>query len=592
MRTSSSESDRDVNKKSHKSSKKSKKDLDDRDKKRRSRRGSRSPSSEDRSRRSKNRKIKHKSRSPSSSSSSSLDERDKKRRKRSRSRRDRSPSYDERRREEKREKKKSKKDDFNTKLKQERRKNRRYDDDLDEMKEKEIEKRNQAEKKRKREEEDRKKEELKLKEAQKPKERELTEEEKKEIVRQRRLAKARVVGLLDREEEKKNEEFNLEDGGLVEEFLTTNDNDKMQEDSKVEKREEVFITFENKKLPQLPKELRSVEPILKKEAEIKKEEPPQQAIEEDEDPLDAFMKTIEKDATMQDYQIYQAMYNQELQKQYDERADKSDRYDAYSRLRKDSDHVKMIEDNPDEEIADETKIITLEDILNNKFMDNNILQPIEDDIVMEKTETQPEKEEEFHKNFIETLKNTKAPDLDPLYGYSEEKKEDVMYQEDVNEYLKEEVFQNTEELWMKAKSKGERKELKLVNHSLIKYEPFRKNLYIESKEVTNMSDEMVQAYRKEHSDIKVRGKKIPRPIFSWYHCGLSERILSILEKKGFKEPFPIQAQAIPCIMSGRDVIGIAETGSGKTLAYVLPMLRHVLDQRPLKVIILLINNYI
>lgn len=35
-------------------------------------------------------------------------------------------------------------------------------------------------------------------------------------------------------------------------------------------------------------------------------------------------------------------------------------------------------------------------------------------------------------------------------------------------------------------------------------------------------------------------------------------------------------------MSGRDTIGIAETGSGKTLAYVLPMLRHVLDQPPLQ----------
>lgn len=34
-------------------------------------------------------------------------------------------------------------------------------------------------------------------------------------------------------------------------------------------------------------------------------------------------------------------------------------------------------------------------------------------------------------------------------------------------------------------------------------------------------------------------------------------------------------------MSGRDVIGIAETGSGKTLAYVLPMIRHIRDQRPL-----------
>jgi len=35
-------------------------------------------------------------------------------------------------------------------------------------------------------------------------------------------------------------------------------------------------------------------------------------------------------------------------------------------------------------------------------------------------------------------------------------------------------------------------------------------------------------------------------------------------------------------MKGRDTIGIAETGSGKTIAYVLPLLRHVLDQPPLE----------
>lgn len=35
-------------------------------------------------------------------------------------------------------------------------------------------------------------------------------------------------------------------------------------------------------------------------------------------------------------------------------------------------------------------------------------------------------------------------------------------------------------------------------------------------------------------------------------------------------------------MSGRDLIGIAETGSGKTLAYLLPMIRHIRDQRPLE----------
>ena len=51
----------------------------------------------------------------------------------------------------------------------------------------------------------------------------------------------------------------------------------------------------------------------------------------------------------------------------------------------------------------------------------------------------------------------------------------------------------------------------------------------------------------------------------------------MLRKKKYTAPFPIQAQSIPVIMSGRDMIGIAETGSGKTLAFVLPMLRHILD---------------
>lgn len=41
-------------------------------------------------------------------------------------------------------------------------------------------------------------------------------------------------------------------------------------------------------------------------------------------------------------------------------------------------------------------------------------------------------------------------------------------------------------------------------------------------------------------------------------------------------------QAIPAIMKGRDVIGIAKTGSGKTLAFLLPMFRHIVDQPPLE----------
>ena len=58
--------------------------------------------------------------------------------------------------------------------------------------------------------------------------------------------------------------------------------------------------------------------------------------------------------------------------------------------------------------------------------------------------------------------------------------------------------------------------------------------------------------------------------------------MDTLRKMNFEKPTPIQCQAIPAIMSGRDLIGIAKTGSGKTVAFVLPMFRHVLDQPPLE----------
>ncbi|EIE18729.1 DEAD-domain-containing protein [Coccomyxa subellipsoidea C-169] len=96
-----------------------------------------------------------------------------------------------------------------------------------------------------------------------------------------------------------------------------------------------------------------------------------------------------------------------------------------------------------------------------------------------------------------------------------------------------------------------------------------------------MTEEEVAAYRKELEDIKVRGKDIPTPVKNWNQCGLSSRVLDVLQKGGFARPMPIQAQALPAIMSGRDCIGIAKTGSGKTLAFVLPMLRHIKDQPPL-----------
>jgi superfamily II DNA/RNA helicase len=59
---------------------------------------------------------------------------------------------------------------------------------------------------------------------------------------------------------------------------------------------------------------------------------------------------------------------------------------------------------------------------------------------------------------------------------------------------------------------------------------------------------------------------------SFSHLGLSLKVLSAVEAAGFKTPTPIQDKAIPHVVAGRDVLGIAQTGTGKTASFVLPML--------------------
>ena len=53
---------------------------------------------------------------------------------------------------------------------------------------------------------------------------------------------------------------------------------------------------------------------------------------------------------------------------------------------------------------------------------------------------------------------------------------------------------------------------------------------------------------------------------------ISDEILRALDEMGFTEATPIQSQAIPAVMTGRDVIGQAQTGTGKTCAYGIPAL--------------------
>src|ERR1041384_1740272 len=57
--------------------------------------------------------------------------------------------------------------------------------------------------------------------------------------------------------------------------------------------------------------------------------------------------------------------------------------------------------------------------------------------------------------------------------------------------------------------------------------------------------------------------------------GLSEPILQALRDVGYESPSPIQEQAVPALLEGRDVIGQAQTGTGKTAAFGLPIMEYV-----------------
>ncbi|XP_065362719.1 probable ATP-dependent RNA helicase DDX46 [Calliphora vicina] len=149
------------------------------------------------------------------------------------------------------------------------------------------------------------------------------------------------------------------------------------------------------------------------------------------------------------------------------------------------------------------------------------------------------------------------------------------------EYSSEEELEDIKDTAASLANKH-RKELAKIDHSGVDYAAFRKNFYVEVPELARMTQQEVEKYRTELEGIQVKGKGCPKPIKTWAQCGVSKKEMDILRKLCFEKPTPIQCQAIPAIMSGRDLIGIAKTGSGKTLAFILPMFRHILDQPPLE----------
>lgn len=120
-----------------------------------------------------------------------------------------------------------------------------------------------------------------------------------------------------------------------------------------------------------------------------------------------------------------------------------------------------------------------------------------------------------------------------------------------------------------------------IDHSQIEYKPFEKNFYVIHEEIAALTK--VQKDDLRHKlGIKVSGAAAPAPVCSFAHFNFDDLLMKAIRKSEFVSPTPIQAQAIPAALSGRDLIGIAKTGSGKTAAFLWPLIVHILDQAPLK----------
>lgn len=92
------------------------------------------------------------------------------------------------------------------------------------------------------------------------------------------------------------------------------------------------------------------------------------------------------------------------------------------------------------------------------------------------------------------------------------------------------------------------------------------------KSLSEMTERDWRIFR-EDFNITIKGGRIPAPVRSWDEIKeLPKSIQDIISKCGYKDPTPIQRQAIPIGLQNRDIIGVAETGSGKTLAFLLPLL--------------------
>jgi len=111
-------------------------------------------------------------------------------------------------------------------------------------------------------------------------------------------------------------------------------------------------------------------------------------------------------------------------------------------------------------------------------------------------------------------------------------------------------------------------------------QPFHKDL-LQSQPTTSLTPQEIEQFYKEN-EMVASGTNVPNPVRTFAEAGLPQHILDVFSKAGYQRPTPIQSQGWPMVLTGRDVVGIAQTGSGKTLGFGVPALMHICAQPPLQ----------
>lgn len=171
--------------------------------------------------------------------------------------------------------------------------------------------------------------------------------------------------------------------------------------------------------------------------------------------------------------------------------------------------------------------------------------------------------EESYYQFVEQNRGKKPIDQDDA--------EDLMEKQNMVEYDKDGNVLSVKKI------KREIEPLPSIDHSKITYQNFDKIFYKEHSEIEKLTQEQGEELRAK-LDIKVSGDLPPKPVCSFAHFKFDEQLMKVIRRSEYTQPTPIQAQAIPAALLGRNIIGIAMTGSGKTAAYLWPMIVHIMGQ--------------